>query len=310
VATTSDNPIDLTNKALLNLEVGPADRILLYLAMGAMKMGGHRYGAFLDAATTAAKFAIYTTYLEQGGNIRKTGFLYHVEPKRVKAIIQEVQEALNQGLSLKTLSSQEPYYLIGLPHLWQDLYPWKPGEPRIHNPGLMASERQQIEDALPENLPPARLLDLFEFTDLIKLLHVKSQEHLSPDQRMPLSDALTEHIKFRLLYSDTVLQIDSPLLSMPLFALARTVHSPKGPRERAFTMIEDVARFFSLMQAWVTEEPYVLRALEVFDVDPAKKEAALAELDNLLQDWADKYHQEGGEPMVLQLAAGNREFEV
>ncbi|HEY9737847.1 MAG TPA: heterocyst differentiation control protein, partial [Trichocoleus sp.] len=81
----------------MNLEVGPADKILMYLALGAMKMGGHRYGAFLDAATTAAKLAIYSTYVEQGNNIRKTGFLYHVEPKRVKAIIKEVQEALELG---------------------------------------------------------------------------------------------------------------------------------------------------------------------------------------------------------------------
>ncbi|MBD0267327.1 MAG: heterocyst differentiation control protein, partial [Cyanobacteria bacterium Co-bin8] len=98
-------------------------------------------------------------------------------------------------------------------------------------------------------------------------------------------------------------------LGAPLFALARTVYSPKGERERVFTMIDDVARFFSLLQSWVKEEAGVLRAIEVFDVDPSRKEEALSELDQMLQAWADKYHQDGGHPMVLQVAAGEREYE-
>lgn len=105
------------------VENSPADWILLHLAMGTMKMGGHRYGAFLDAATTAAKLAIYSTFIEQGENIRKTGFLYHVEPKRVKAIVKEIQTAIADGQSLKSLNSKEPYYLIALPFLWQDKFP-------------------------------------------------------------------------------------------------------------------------------------------------------------------------------------------
>lgn len=281
----------------------------MYLALGAMKMGGHRYGAFLDAATTAAKFAIYSTYIEQGKNIRKTGFLYHVEPKRVKAIIKEVQDALNQGQTLKTLNSQEPYYLIALPHLWQEKFPCLPGQPRVVLRGLTPSERLELEQSLPADLPNAKLLDPGEFTDLIQLLHELSQAELPSGQRMTSSDALTEHIKFRLLHSGTVLQVDSPLLALPLFALARTTYIPRGERERVFTMIDDVARFFSLLQSWVKEEPGVLRAIEVFDVDPARQEEALSELDQMLQAWADKYHQDGGHPMVLQVAAGAREYE-
>lgn len=281
----------------------------MYLALGAMKMGGHRYGAFLDAATTAAKLAIYSTYVEQGNNIRKTGFLYHVEPKRVKAIIKEVQEALELGQTLKTLNSQEPYYLIALPHLWQEKFPHQPGQPRIMMHGLTPGERLEIEQSLPADLPSARLLDPSELTDLIQWLHELSQVDLPPSQRMTSSDALTEHIKFRLLHSGTVLQVDSPLLAVPLFALARTVYSPKGERERVFTMIDDVARFFSLLQAWVQEEPGVLRAIEVFDVDPTRKEEALKELDQMVQAWADKYHHDGGYPMVLQMAAGTREYD-
>lgn len=281
----------------------------MHLALGAMKMGGHRYGAFLDAATTAAKFAIYSTYLEQGGNIRKTGFLYHVEPKRVKAIIQEVQEALDTGQTLKTLNSQEPYYLIAMPHLWQDRFSCLPGEPRVTLHGLTPGERIQIEQSLPDCLPAAKLLDLTEFTELIQALHELSQADLPLNQRMTFSEALTEHIKFRLLHSGTVIQVDSPLIAVPLFALAKTVYSPRGERERVFTMIEDVARFFSLLQAWVQEKPGVLRAIEVFDVDPDRKEEALKELDQMVQAWADKYHMEGGASMVLHMAVGAREYE-
>ena len=43
-----------------------------------MRTGGHRHGAFLDAAATAAKCAIYMTYMEQGQNLRMTGHLHHI----------------------------------------------------------------------------------------------------------------------------------------------------------------------------------------------------------------------------------------
>lgn len=273
-----------------------------------MKLGGHRYGAFLDAANTAAKLAIYSSYLEQGQNIRKTSFLHHVEPKRVRAIIKEVETLLAEGRSLTTLSDQEPYYLIGLPHLWQEKYPWEPGIPRINGHHLTAKEYEELQAQLSEDMPPARFLDLFEFLDLIKLLHTKSQAEYPPNRRMPLSEALTEHIKFRLLHSGTVTQLDIPFLSIPIFALTRTHYAPKGKRERVFTMIDDLARFYKLMQGWVVERPDIFRGLEVFDVPQDKRDEALAELDELLKAWADKYHQDGGYPMILQLAAGTRDL--
>ncbi|MBE7383950.1 MAG: heterocyst differentiation control protein [Leptolyngbya sp. SIO1E4] len=291
---------------LASLKVSSADRILIYLAVSVMKLGGHRYGAFLDAATTAAKFAIYSSYLEQGKNIRKTSFLHHVEPKRVRAIIKEVDAVLAEGRSLTTLSDQEPYYLIGIPYLWQEKYPWEPGKPRLQGHNLTPKEQESLEAQLPADTPPARLLDIFEFLDLIKLLHTKSQAESLPNRRMVLSEALTEHIKFRLLHSGTVIQVDIPFLSIPIFALARNHYAPKGERERVFTMIDDVSRFCKLMQGWVVEKPDVFRALEVFDVDRERKDEALEELDSLLQAWADKYHQDDGHPMILQLAAGTR----
>lgn len=295
------------DQMLEKLKVSSADRILIHLAISVMKLGGHRYGAFLDAATTAAKFAIYSSYLEQGTNIRKTSFLHHVEPRRVRAIVKEVEALLAEGKSLTTLSDQEPYYLIGLPYLWQERYPWRPGRPRLKGHNLTRKEQDHLEATLPDTIPPAHVLDLFELLDLIKLLHTKSQAEFPPNRRMDLSEALTEHIKFRLLHSGTILQVDIPFLSIPIFALARTHYTPKGQRERVFTMVDDVARFCKLMQGWVVKQPDAFRALEVFDIDEARQAEALEELDQLLQNWADKYHRDGGYPMILQLAAGTRD---
>ncbi|MGF1522636.1 MAG: heterocyst differentiation control protein [Leptolyngbyaceae cyanobacterium] len=295
------------DEVLSSLKVSSADRILIYLAISAMKLGGHRYGAFLDAATTAAKFAVYSSYLEQGRNIRKTSFLHHVEPKRVRAIIKEVETVIQEGRALTALSEQEPYYLIGLPHLWQEKYPWKPGVPRLREHDLTPKEQEKLEAQLAEDAPPACLLDVFEFTDLIKLLHTKSQAEFPPNRRMALSEALTEHIKFRLLHSGTVTQVDIPFLSIPTFALARNHYAPRGQQERVFTMLDDVARVCKLLQGWVVERTDTFRALEVFDVDSDRRDEALEELDGLLQAWADKYHKDGGHPMILQLAAGTRD---
>lgn len=303
---TSSSSSALYAKLFDALEPSAIDQILLQLAASAMRMGGHRYGAFLDAATTAAKCAIYTTYLEQGQNLRKTGGLHHVEPKRVKAIVQEIDAALNEGKLLKTLGSQEPRYLIRFPHLWLQQYPWQANQPRLLTNRLTLGEKQKIEETLPDDLPDACLLNSFQFMELIELLHMKSQDHLPPDRRMPLSEALAEHIKLRLLYSGTVLQIDSPW-GLPFYALARTSYSPKGEQERAYVVIEDVARFFRLMQVWVDEKPGVMRALEAFDIDPEKREEAIQELDRYVQTWADKYHVEGGDPMIMQLVVGDRE---
>ncbi|WP_201279008.1 heterocyst differentiation control protein [Leptolyngbya iicbica] len=300
-------PVGDDTEIIADLKVSSADRILFYLAISVMKLGGHRYGSFLEAANTAAKLAIYSSYLEQGHNVRKTSFLHHVEPKRVRAIVKEVEALKADGKSLTSLSDQEPYYLIGLPFLWQEKYPWEAGQCRLNNHYLSAKEHEALYEQLPADLPSARFLDMLEFLDLIQLLHEKSQAEYPPSRQMPLSDALTEHIKFRLLHSGTVTQVDIPFLSIPIFALTRTHYAPKGQQERVFTMIDDLARFGKLMQDWVVEQPDVLRGLEVFDVAPEQREKALAELDTMLKAWADKYHQEGGHPMILQLAAGTRE---
>lgn len=285
------------------------DQIMLYLAFSAMRVGGHRHGAFLDAAATAAKCAIYITYMEQDQNLRMTGHLHHIEPKRVKAIVEEVRDALTEGKLLKMLGSQEPSYLIQFPYVWMEQYPWQEGRSRIPGTSLTAEEKRQIEQKLPAGkIPEAQLINSFQFLDLIEYLHSRSQEDLPPDRRMPLSEALAEHIKRRLVYSGTVTRIDSPW-GMPFYALTRASYSPADDQERAYIMVEDTARFFRLMSAWSERQEKVMRVLEELDIPPDQIQPALEELDQIVRAWADKYHQTGGAPFSLQMVIGPQEGE-
>lgn len=298
-----------TNLIIQRLHPSSIDQILLYLAFVAMRTSGHRHGAFLDAAATAAKCAIYTTYIEQGENLRMTGHLHHIEPKRVKVIVEEVREALTEGKLLKMLGSQEPRYLIQLPYLWMEKYPWQPGRSRISSTNLTLDEKRQIEEKLPDDVPDAEIINSFQFIELIEFLHLRSQEELPPDRRMNLSEALAEHIRRRLLYSGTVTRIDSPW-SMPFYALTRASYSPSSDEERSYVMMEDTARFFRLMQDWADRRTNTMRVLEELEIPADQIRTALDELDEIIRAWADKYHDKNGEPIVLQMAIGNRKNEV
>lgn len=292
-------------------QLGPSaiDQILLYLAFSAMRTGGHRHGAFLDAAATAAKCAIYMTYLEQGENLRMTGHLHHIEPKRVKAIVGELQEALTEGRLLKLLGSQEPRYLIQFPYVWLDRYPWQPGRSRIASTNLTSEEKRVLEKKLPPDVPDAQLINTFQFMELIEFLHERSQEDFPPDRQTPLSEALAEHIRRRLIYSGTVSRIDSPW-GMSFYALMRPSYSPADQEERTFIMLEDTARYFRMMREWAERQGNTVRILEELDIPPEKLSAAIAELDETIRAWADKYHQIGGRPMVLQMAVGQQDAKV
>ncbi|MFO8040435.1 MAG: heterocyst differentiation master regulator HetR [Sodalinema sp.] len=282
------------------------DQIMLYLAFIAMRTSGHRHGAFLDAAATAAKCAIYLTYLEQGENLRMTGHLHHIEPRRVKVIVEEVRQALTEGKLLKMLGSQEPRYLIQFPYVWLEQYPWQPGKPRIAGSSLAPDEKRQLERKLPKPLPDAQTINSFQFMELIEFLHSRSQEDLPPERRMPLSEALAEHIKRRLIYSGTVTRIDSPW-GMPVYALTRASYSPINDEERNYIMVEDTARYFRMMRDWTQREPKTMRLLEELDIPSDRLQDALTELDELIRGWADKFHQKGGEPTVLQMVVGPRD---
>jgi hypothetical protein len=298
----------MTNDIDLIKRLGPSamDQIMLYLAFSAMRTSGHRHGAFLDAAATAAKCAIYMTYLEQGQNLRMTGHLHHLEPKRVKIIVEEVRLALTEGKLLKMLGSQEPRYLIQLPYVWMEKYPWQPGRSRVPGTSLTSEEKKLIEKKLPDSLPDAKLVSSFEFMELIDFLHKRSQEELPSNHQMPLSEAFAEHIKRRLLYSGTVTRIDSPW-GMPFYALTRPFYSPADDQERTYTMIEDTARYFRMMKYWADRKPNTMRAVEELDIPSDWIDLAMEELDGIIRSWGDKYHQEGGVPMVLQMVVGSKD---
>lgn len=279
------------------------DQIMLSLAFSAMHTSGHRHGAFLDAAATAAKCAIYTTFIAEGQNLRLTGQLHHIEPKRVKVIVEEVEQALTEGKLLKMLGSHGPRYLIQLPYLWIELHPWQLGRSRISGTSLTSLEKQQIEDKLPANLPPAQILNSLQFADLLELLHSRSQEDLPPEHQTALSEAMADHIRRRLIHSGTVTRIDTAW-GAPFFALTRTSYSPVDDDERAYTAIEDTARYFSLMRAWTERQSNTLRILEELNIPADRVDAALRELDELINAWANRHHQTGGQPFVLQAAIG------
>ncbi len=289
-----------------SLSPSAMDQIMLYLAFSAMRTGGHRHGAFLDAAATAAKCAIYMTYLEQDQNLRMTGHLHHIEPKRVKVIVEEVRQALTEGKLLKMLGSQEPRYLIQLPYVWLEQFPWQPGRSRIASTSLTLEEKRQIEEKLPPNLPDAQLINSFQLVDIIEFLHARSQEDLPEDHQLPMSEALAEHIRRRLMYSGTVTRIDSPY-GMPFYALTRSTYSPAAEEERTYIMVEDTARYFRLMKDWAERHPKAMRVLEELDIPPDRVEQAMEELDEVIRAWGDRYHKVGGDPFVLQMAFGPKE---
>jgi hypothetical protein len=282
------------------------DQIMIHLAFSAMRTGGHRHGAFLEAAATAAKCAVYTTYVEQGKNLRMTGHLHHIEPKRVKAIVQEIHGALTQGKLLRMLGSQEPHYLIQLPYVWLERYPWQSGQSRISGSSLTPKEKEQIEAQLDPDLPEAQLINLFQLMELIEFLHGRAQENFPQDRRMPLSESMAEHIRRRLLYSGTVRAIGSSW-GLPFYALMRMSYSPVGEEERNYVLVEDTARYFYLMRRWADRQPHVLRILEELDIPEAHIEQAFKELDHLIRDWADRYHEDGTRPVILQTVLGQPE---
>lgn len=298
----------MTNDTDLIKRLSPSaiDQIMLYLAFSAMRTGGHRHGAFLDAAATAAKCAVYMTYLEQDQNLRMTGHLHHIEPKRVKVIVEEVRQALTEGKLLKMLGSQEPRYLIQFPYVWLEQYPWQPGRSRISSTNLTTEEKRQIEEKLPPNLPDAQLINSFQLMDIIEFLHNRSQDDVPSERQAPLSEALAEHIKRRLTYSGTIMRIDSPW-GMPFYALTRAFYSPADEEERTYIMVEDTARFFRMMKDWAERQPKVARILEELDIPADRVEQALEELDEILRAWADRYHQAGGVPIILQMVVGPKE---
>jgi hypothetical protein len=297
-------PFSQDEDLIRRLSPSAIDQILLYIAFSAMRTGGHRHGAFLDAAATAAKCAIYMTYIEQGQNLRMTGHLHHIEPKRVKTIVEEVSQALAEGKLLKMLGSQEPRYLIQFPYVWLNRYPWQAGQSRVSGTSLSRREKTYLLSKLPTPCPDAKIINSFQFLELIEILHEKSQEDLPCQRRVPLSEALAEHIRRRLIYSGTVTRIDASW-GASYYALTRASYAPVDSAERVYAMIEDTAQYFRMMREWASHTEGTMRVLEELDIPSEQRATALAELDEVIRTWADKYHYPGGNPTLLHMVVGH-----
>ncbi len=282
------------------------DQILFYLAFTALRTGGHRHGAFLEAAATAAKLAVYATYIEQNENARMTGHLHHIEAKRVRQIVQEVKEALTEGKLLQMLGSQEPRYLIQFPYVWLEKYPCTSEKSRFLPINISPEQEIKIREKLPQNLPPAQLINSWQLLELIEYLHDRSQLNFPESKRISISEALSEHIKRRLIYSNTISRIDYGG-NLPFYVLISPFYAPENPEERTYTMVEDTARYFRMMGEWSTKNSKFMRILEELDIPLEKLDQAQKELDQVIRNWADKYHQKDGKTMVLQMMFGIKE---
>lgn len=273
------------------MKASDIDLLLIFLVVNLIKNLGHRYGSVIDAVSMVAKFAVYLTYLEEGKNLRRTGFLHHVEPRRVKEIVGEFEALVDSGEPLCLLGSIEPSYLIGFSYIWADKFPMKDGESRLINFDLTSSERFIVEASIPSNLPRCLAIREDHLYSMIEELHWKSQASLPLEKQTAFSDALAEHAKFRLLESETVKEIKlNPKLSA--YILLKTDYSPRDRQARVYTMIQELTAYFEGMYAWVDEDPEVMRGIETLGILPEHRDLAFQELDQIVRAWADKYHSE------------------
>jgi hypothetical protein len=69
-------------------------------------------------------------------------------------------------------------------------------------------------------------------------------------------------------------------------------------------MVEDTARYFRLMKDWAEKQPKVMRIMETLDIPPERLDQAVEELDEIIRNWADRYHKRGKPTMILQMVFG------
>lgn len=288
------------DKLAKTLNVSDIDFLLLMVIINLIKTFGHRYGKVIDAVSVAAKFAVYLTYLEEGKNLRRTGFLHHVEPRRVKEIVKEFDTLIESGGSLQLLGTVEPVYLIGISYAWIENFPIKDGQSRMDFFNLTESERRVVEFGLPKDIPSCLALRDEDICQLISELHEMSQLSLPEPKRSPLSESLLEHAKFRLLTSGTIKEVKI-FKEESAFVLMKKEYSPQGRQARIQTMIQDLTRSFKWMYYWIDNEPGVMRGIETLEIKEDKIEEAIQELDKTVRDWADTYHVEDDQTRTIAL---------
>lgn len=224
----------------------------------------------------------------------------------VDELMDELIQALTEGKQLRTLGCKEPRYLIQFPYVWLERYPWQQGRSRIFDPSLNLEQKQQLETILPDRLLNAQVVSARQLGELIEFLYARSQENLPTEQCVPFSEAIAEDIQRRLLAAGTVTSIDSPW-GVPYYALTCASYSPVDREERTYNLVEDMSQYFRLMKNWADRKPIAMRLLEELDILPDRIEPAMQELDEIVRAWADKYHHDQGQPMILQAAFGSQD---
>jgi Peptidase family S48/AAA-like domain/Heterocyst differentiation regulator C-terminal Hood domain len=227
--------------------------------------------------------------------------------KKMKILMEGIRQAFQEGRNLKSLNSQDPYYLNQIPYVWMQQFPWTLGQLRISKNNLSDAEKQTLETQLPSCLPDACVITSVQFLDLMKLLHVRSQEHVPQENRQDLSETMAEYIRYRLLLAGTVKRLDYENAFHGYYVLFRDSYTPADDMERLYVMVEDAASYFQLLQDWQQRKPDVMRVSEWLDIAPDNMQQALEALDEAIKLWANQYHQDGGVQVVLNAVVGNRQ---
>ncbi|MBW4473517.1 MAG: AAA-like domain-containing protein [Stenomitos rutilans HA7619-LM2] len=225
---------------------------------------------------------------------------------RISVVIEEIKQALIEGRRLIG-DIRNPVYMIRIPYLWLEKYPYLPGHSRYPSDALSHEEKQEIEKKLEEFLvesPNAQILNMPQLVNIIKALYAIAQiEDVPQELREVFNEDVAQRVIGQLVASGTVIQT-STSSGVLYYLLASMSYSPTDDKERTYVLVEDTARYFRLLRNWQQRQPETMRFLESLNMLPEKLDQAFVELDTMIRTWADRYHDSSGSPVVFQAVIG------
>lgn len=287
-----------------NLASDDVQKVMLYLAYIAMRRTGYRYGAFLEAASNAAKIAVYFTYLESEMSFRRLSHLFHIESDRVKSIVKESEQLIEEMSCSHQGTNFHPYHLIQLPYLWLERYPSLSNQLIFSEVGINEQQQKKMMKRLPNSTLKAKVVSEAQLHEMLHDLQNRVNQEQISTRSTALSEAFTQHLMYCLLHSGTIVRLGS-VDGVRYYALARSCYSPFGERERSTSMLRDTRSFITLMKHWITREKKTMRIVEELCISPERVSDAQAELDLLIKNWADKYHEDGQLAVTLTAVVGS-----
>jgi hypothetical protein len=278
--------------------------IMIYLAYTAMRRTGYRYGAFLESASNAAKVAIYITYLESEMSFRGLSHLFHIESNRVRSILEESKQLLEEMRCSREGASFDPYHLIQLPYLWLERYPISSNQLIFSELSINEQQQKRLMKRLPHGKLRAKVVSEVQLYEMLHDLQNRVNQEQISRSSTALSEAFTQHLLYCLLHSGTIIRLGS-VDGVRYYALTRSCYSPFGERERSTSMLRDTRNFITLMKHWITRENNAMRIVEELCISPERVSDAQSELDILIRNWADKYHEDGQLAITLTAVVGS-----